>query len=62
MCVLAPERRDSFHVFAIIVNSRAQLRKVVTVGRLSDLSVQCDGEKNSPLINGLELEHSTCTP
>ena len=27
----------------------------------SDLSVQCDRQKHSPLINGLELEHSTGT-
>lgn len=27
-----------------------------------DLPAHCDGENNSPLINGLELEHSTGTP
>ena len=50
----------SFDVFRLRVNSPAQLRKVLT-GDDSDLLVQCDGQKHSPFINGLELEHSTGT-
>lgn len=55
----APVWSVSFQVLAIIVNSPAQLRKVLMGGGgdYSDLS-----EKNTPLINGLELEHSTGTP
>lgn len=65
MCV----RSLSFHVFVIMADPPppAQLREVLTRGggwsyNDSNLSVRCDGENNSRLINGLELEHSTGTP
>lgn len=60
----------SFSVFAITVSSSAQLRKVHMVflvvvvggGAIQTCLFDVTDKENSRLINGLELEHSTCTP